>query len=117
MCRMRTTAAGDIPAVIWRVISGASGVMIPGRDEPRSVRAAERAGYVALRFDVAIALLLVERGDCFVGFGAGVALTELACTATAVGGGFGFYDFGYVASRQSAACRADEVAIVALVGT
>src|SRR5277367_3758973 len=84
---------------------------------PRSVRAAERAVYVALRFDVAIALLLVERGDCFVGFGAGIALAKLACAATAVGGGLRFHDFGYVASRQSAACRADEVAIVALVGT
>jgi len=36
-----------------------------------SVRAAERAVYVALRFDAAIALLLVEHGDCFVGFDAG----------------------------------------------
>src|ERR1700735_3764301 len=116
MCRMRITAAGDIPAAIWRVISGVSVVMIPGRDERRSVRAAERAVNVALRFDAAIALLLVERGDRFVGFDAGVALAELACAATAVGGGFGFYDFGYVASRQPAARRADEVAIVAFVG-
>ena len=64
-----------------------------------SIRAAERAVNIALRFDAAIALLLVERGDCFVGFDAGIALAELACAATAVGRGFGFHDFRDVASR------------------
>src|SRR5208283_760935 len=116
MCRMRIMAVGDTRAAIWRAISGVSAAMILGRDEPRSIRAAERAVNIALRFDAAIALLLVERGDRFVGFGAGVALAKLACAATAVGGRFGFYNFGYVAARQPAACRADEVAIVALVG-
>src|SRR5580658_10679311 len=97
---MRITAGGDIPAAIWRVISGVSAVTIPGRDEPRSIRAAQRAVNVALRFDASIALLLVERGDCFVGFGAGVALAELACAATAVCGGLGFHNFGYVARSE-----------------
>src|SRR5277367_6554364 len=43
-----------------------------------SVRTAERAFYVSLRFDAAIELLLVEHGDCFAGFDAGVALAERA---------------------------------------
>src|ERR1700734_1177184 len=102
MCRMRITAGGGIPAAVLRGTPGVSAVTIPGRDEPRSIRAAQRAVNVALRFDAAIALLLIERGDCFVGFDAGVALSKLACAATAVGSGFGFYDFGYVASRQPA---------------